>query len=498
MQRLSKNDILGRLRALRRPGLSELAFVVVGLACLLLPQWWALSRNKSQRRQEVHVALRTTVETTSAMIEAWAAEQMRQATRLSNSSRFSDLVEEADAGSGDALNELNRLAQSEGFDEAVVLPPLQESSLRTHGPAERSLPVDPETMRVTAGWITWEETPRWRTAAIVPLDPDGQSDAIVAFPIDAGSKLKEILDQRALGRSGRTTAFELGGSWLADSAGQAAAPCDQSAATVLMRAGEGDDSGTLSNLEGYHNCRGETVIGVWTLDSELGVGLITEISLDEAYSAAATSQLTFVGLGVLLGGVLLMLVLLQTSGESISESEPKQPSRSNAAWGILGVALLATVIAWATARSRYVEFQRDRFLSAAQRVETELLHRLEHQATALRAIRGAAETLPYMDRERQVRFLGAMDLKTEFSAIACLQWMRLDAEQVSRAGAPFCIDDQDRASCSACSDPASSASFAQAVRLADEREAIAVSFEVGKQMRNRALIAMAPAPATRH
>lgn len=500
MQGLSWQRIRSRVRALRRPGLTEVAFVLVGLACLLLPQWWALSRNKSQRRQEVWAALRTTADTTKDAIDAWAAERVRRAQDVVGSARFAEILSEALADTDRAAvsrEELKRRVHRAGFAEYAILD-ADGSSILGAGPDQPGRVAAVQGVPPTGGFVPWDSTPKWRPAVVVPLEESFRPGAYLALPLDAQSALAQIVNERALGRTGRTSVYVESGGWVADSGGLGPPSCRDDPSKVLAAAGETASGGVAEgpfNLDGYPNCYGDEVVGVWRAETSVGAGLLTELSLGEAYSSLAASRLTFIAFGLVAGCLLLVLVLLQTSGESLPESPPARPLRSNAAWGILGVALLATVIAWLSARSRYVQFQRDRFATAAERVEGELVHRLEHQATALRAVRAAMNAFPDMSQRQSDQFLSSLDLSKDFAAISCIAVVDIDDQDEGRRPSSVCLDDSDALganACAACADLRSFPALLDAARAANQMGRAAVSLLPDAVVGGGSYLAMAP------
>ena len=377
MQSTRWQTLKRRLGSLRKPGLSALAFVGVALSCLLLPQWWALSRNEDQRRQELRVALRTTADTTEIAIREWEGEALRRARALLVSRESAEAFQRAlDGGAriveaGEALG--GRL-QAEGFKDLALLDAQGKVLAATVADwLERSL--SPEQIEEITGsggrFVPWDERSGWSPALVVPAPGGAFPGGFLALSVDPVAELAGLVRERALGRSGRTSLFAVGGPWIVDSNGVSLEVCARSPEAVLAEAagGRGQAAGGAPsfNLDGYRDCHGNEVVGVWSQSGNAGLGLITEISYGEAYSSLTTARVTFVGFGVMLAGLLLMLVLVQTSGDPSPATEPAKRQRNSAAWGILGVALLATVIAWVTARSRYLEHQRDRFSTSAQR-----------------------------------------------------------------------------------------------------------------------------------
>lgn len=504
MLRYSWRRVLDRLRALKRPGLSELAFVGVGLTCLLLPQWWALSRNESQRRQEVRDALRTTVDTTEARIASWVSERRRRAREVVRSQPFMDRLAEAVAGDGkdpQRLQALGALIAEPGGNEYVVYDD-QGSPLIASQPSELDRFLSPEVRVAATGggaFVPWDLEP-WRAALVVSLDPSSAPAAFLATPIATRAGLAEVIDERALGKTGRTSLFIQGGGWIVDSSGAMPPDCARSPSDVISSASErggGAMGGAWFNLDGYLNCRGEEVVGVWETNDDIGVGLLTEIALGEAYGSLTSSRLSFIAFGILAGGLLLVLVSLQTSAASAPGDRTPRRSRSSAAWGILGVALLATVIAWLSARSRYVDFEEDRFRSAVERVHGKLAHRLDHQLTALLAVRGAIDVFPQMSAAQRERFLTGIGLNSDFSSFTCLSLLEDVESDPKLAPSSTCLvksDGLNPLACSVCTDSSTLPVLVEAARAAIATGQPAASILPPSSGRGSVLVALATPP----
>jgi|GEM_PF-330246 len=507
MQRFRWQHLLGRLRALKKPGLSELAFVSVGLACLLLPQWWALSRSEEQRRDEVRDALRTTADTTKAHIESWASERLRRTQGVVASPAFADLLHEALRSSGPELARVKAIGDlfaDPGGNEYVVFD-AEGAPLFAAQPegADRLLSLETRSAASAGGtFAPWDLDPSWRPAVVVTLDAAHAPAAFLALPVSPRGELASIIAERALGKTGRTSLFIQGGGWVVDSTGAAPPNCRHSPGDVISSAsgrGGGAPGGAWFNLEGYLNCRDEEVVGVWQSAEDMGVGLLTEIAYGEAYGSLTTSRLSFFAFGILAGGLLLVLVSLQTSGALLPGEVPTRPARGNAAWGILGVALLATVIAWLSARSRYYEFEVDRFHSAAERLHGEFEHQFEHQVTALRAVRGAMDVFPRMSGQQRERFLSGIGLSKDFSSFACLSLLNGEDEAANESVESICLLKSDALTplpCTACTDPQGLHSMAEAARLATMTGQPAVSILPHRPGAESALVAMAPPPVS--
>ncbi|MBI1353206.1 MAG: EAL domain-containing protein [Acidobacteria bacterium] len=476
------------------------------MSCLLLPQWWALSRNEEQRRQELRVALRTTADTTELAIQSWESEALRQAQAVVQSPEVADAFVRLQLGSQgpiEADGPLLRGAQAAGFSAVALLDADGRVAASSDSDWEgRTVPPEQlENLGQGPGkFIRWEGSGPWTPAVAAPAPKRaGTAAGFVVLTMEPLPELSNLVRERALGRSGRTSLFAVGGPWLVDSTGTTPPDCSRPPEAVLDEAAGSGRRGLPGspsfNLDGYRDCRGGEAVGVWTISGDAGLGLITEISYREAYGSLSTSRVTFVGFGVMLAGLLLMLVLIQTSGDPTPIESAPRPPRSNAAWGILGVALLATVIAWVTARSRYLEHQRDRFTTSSQRVEADFRERLESHAAALDAARGALEAFPAMDVAEWRRFLAGLNLRENFPAISCVTAISVEQRRVEPR---FCYPDAAADSCALCRTVRGDEALADAVGEAlDSHEPVATILASGSPDARR-LLAVVTAPPQRN
>ena len=149
-----------------------------------------------------------------------------------------------------------------------------------------------------------------RLIALAPIRDDaGQIVAMLGIGLPTGRELARI--------AGRTHMRSLGRLWFMDPTGRVvassySAPGGDSPAR-LQRPGSGEltrsaaavmlrTSGT--DLDGYTDARGKRVIGAWAWDNELGLGLIVESDIQDAYHTIFTAR------SALFTGLALTLILL--------------------------------------------------------------------------------------------------------------------------------------------------------------------------------------------
>jgi sigma-B regulation protein RsbU (phosphoserine phosphatase) len=175
-------------------------------------------------------------------------------------------------------------AAGESYDGAVVVLP-------DGGPPERRDQV---------------AFPRDIAVAAAVRDDREQVAGVLVLRFDPRLDLSRILDRGRLGESGQSYAFGRTGRQLTESRfGERVAPDGQPLSTTMARAALAGRSGL--DVDGYRDYRGVPVIGAWTWNEHYGVGIATEVGLDEAYGALAGFQRqTRMGTGL---AVLLIVAL---------------------------------------------------------------------------------------------------------------------------------------------------------------------------------------------
>ena len=77
---------------LRRPGLPEVVCATLALACLILPEWWALSRNRVDRQRELRDLLSVQLDDAQGALRDWAARLRSEAVARASHPEVQRLV----------------------------------------------------------------------------------------------------------------------------------------------------------------------------------------------------------------------------------------------------------------------------------------------------------------------------------------------------------------------------------------------------------------------
>jgi PAS domain S-box-containing protein len=176
-------------------------------------------------------------------------------------------------------------------------------------------------------------------------DDRGAVVAVLAFPVDPFQDFTRIAQLGRTGETGETYAFDQNGRLVTESRFDAhlrqigLLPSDKPEARGILSIEIRDPGGNMVegfrpsvprgeqpltrmarsavageaglDLDGYRDYRGVPVVGAWTWDEELGLGLTTEIDVAEAYrSLRITRGLVLTMLGVTVVGAFLMTGLL--------------------------------------------------------------------------------------------------------------------------------------------------------------------------------------------
>ncbi|MBT4518723.1 MAG: PAS domain S-box protein [Halieaceae bacterium] len=97
--------------------------------------------------------------------------------------------------------------------------------------------------------------------------------------------------------------------------------------TMAQSAITGEDG---LNLDGYNDYRGVPVIGVWLWSEELGIGVATEVDVEEAYRSFNNTRFAVIGFTALTIGILITLVVVSSnSRRRLLLSEEKYRSSIN-------------------------------------------------------------------------------------------------------------------------------------------------------------------------
>ncbi len=429
---------------LRKPGLPELVCAALALSCLILPEWWAVSRNRAERRQELRLSLQARIEEKRQILRHWAATLRAEVGWWAGSPPVRSAIEQQLRLAPDrevlltspALAELRRLfwdyfsktrphpqrsAQFlvvspgglgvAGGDQSVIGLP-SESRLATvfqealHGETGLA-PLGSSALFGSPPSGT--EQSSWNLVVAAPVrDSNGAVVAVLCVRLDVADELQGRMAEGSEKGLARIFAYSSSGAWLSerplqgpiatDTAPAPAQPTVPPVSEVLAQLSpEGERFGSLAdevvvNLEGYRGCLGEQVVGAGGAVPELGLGLFAELDFDQAYRSVSRVRWNLIALGLFLGFSLLLVALSQTSDGGVGWVAPRRASRNSAAWAILAVSLLATVLTWLTAKSKVDGYDRSRFEREAELIRDDLLERIERYGDALTALRASHQT----------------------------------------------------------------------------------------------------------
>ena len=457
-------NLLPGLGRLRKPGLPELVCAALALACLILPEWWTVSRNHLARQGEVGELLRVRLDGTADALRVWAArlrdEVADRASRpeVGSAVRMQiALAEQPDDLRGSAplaqiRQTLNSPRQLSGphagqiDDFLVVVRGGRVIAASTDEVIGRQLPLPPGSALRRALEGEPSITPVGGPGINLVLDRDTlENSIVVAAPVHSPEGVLAALVIRvevlgplrsliaARNRDGGLSTYSAAGNWLFDAGSQPPSQVGDieeqpgpSVEAILARIAQGDAGIPLVapvapmheraffNVDGYQRRAGQTVVGASSTVPELGVGLIAEIDAQQAYRALHHTRWTLIGIALILGLSLLFVVLNQTSGGSPASARVPSSARNTAAWAILAVSVAATGVTWWTAKSRVEEYDRSRFEREGERIRGNLLERIDRYAKTLRSVRASFEAFGDIQQGEWSEYVGSLELAETF------------------------------------------------------------------------------------
>ncbi|MDA2914267.1 PAS domain S-box protein [Acidobacteriia bacterium AH_259_A11_L15] len=229
------------------------------------------------------------------------------------------------------------------------------------GQAALSLPQRSDVPLPDPNGVLREEQPTMFIGAPI-WDESGTVIAILTFRINPLEEFTAILQRGRIGGSGETYAFDQRARLISESrfddqlrrigligpderailnvairdpgvnlvAGeQSTVPREQQPLTRMADSALAGDSGT--DVEGYRDYRGVSVVGAWVWDSELGLGITTEIDTVEAYESLSSIQTVIFALTGFSMLLLIVVTMVFVAGrerilkgeQSLRESEVK-------------------------------------------------------------------------------------------------------------------------------------------------------------------------------
>lgn len=283
-----------------------LAAAAAACVSVVIVSWWLSKSIEERVRADIRNALETVHQATARSVDDWLAEVTRDVSAWARYPPIREaLASRRPAESRERLAPLGSTPSFAGYlilDAAGGIVTSDDGSL-----LGRTMPRE-LTERLLAG------VGRSTDRAVIVL-PDAQPSAErdgVALPrdivvasgihddrgrlagllllrVDPRLDLSRILDRGRLGESGQSYAFDATGRHLAESRfGAPGGPDGRAPSTRMARAALAGRSGL--DVDGYRDYRGVPVIGAWTWNEHYGVGIATEVGLDDAYGALAGYQ----------------------------------------------------------------------------------------------------------------------------------------------------------------------------------------------------------------
>jgi diguanylate cyclase (GGDEF)-like protein/PAS domain S-box-containing protein len=476
---------------LRKPGLPELVCATLALACLILPEWWALSRNRLERQKELRALLSSQLEGTHDALEAWAVGVQSEAVARASQPELQSLVtsQTALATQTDApLFKANLLRLRQTLTDPSRRPESRSSQLdhflvvagdgRVVGAANddwvgRRLPIpvgstlhaalQGEAVLTAMGSadpnLVLEET-ELETCILVAApvrNAEGRVLAALAYRLEVLGTLRSLI-AAANGRGGaRLHAYSSSGEWVADLSLHPAArltdsprPLQTPVQDLLARIASGDSgipvpsapalmlTRSLVNVEGYRGREGQWVVGAASAAGQVGVGLVAEMDGSDAYRSVYRARWTLIGLAILLGFSLLLVILNQTSGGGVAAPAVTSSARNTAAWAILAVSIVATGITWWATKSKVDQYDRTRFEQEAAGIREDLLERVRRYAESLRSVKASFEAFGAIDAVEWSDFVGSLDLAETFPGLSYIAFVQnVEAAEMEAFQASF-------------------------------------------------------------
>ncbi|MCW8915481.1 MAG: response regulator [Magnetovibrio sp.] len=365
----------------------ETILVTIMVIVIAVSSWGILVRVQSEARRDIANSLRTALETSHQSIRAqwadlrktaktWASNKLVQidikellslpvdAETLRGSQAQADLrewmlpiMEHVGYRGFFIINENNiNLASSRdsnvGFANLLstqgdFLDRVRAGETLVSLPLPSDVPLKDRMGKIIAGLDTM--------FVATPIQDDmGNTLAILAFRLEPDDYFMPIFQRGYAGETGETYAFDKNGTLISESrfndqlrkigliTGDHSdlnieirdpgvnmtlghkSLLERSKQPLTLMAQQAISGKNGSDLKGYNDYRGVTVVGSWLWDDELGFGITSEIDFDEAYASYISSRFIIIGFAVLTISIFVMLVVASASSRRrIQESEGK-------------------------------------------------------------------------------------------------------------------------------------------------------------------------------
>ncbi len=446
--RITAQTILQRFAALQKPGAAELTLVVIALSVLILPQWWALERDRNARREEVLASIELALDSADAALNAWSE---RLEHDLEAAIRREDLL----AAASDALESrpeaeprLRELLQSlslgtrgvrvvdyavtDEIGEAVTSGASQAARYRLPAPA-----ANDSLTPLLAGWNTVADAAgleAWSLAALFPLQTSAR-DGWLILRLEARPAIEAVIAERGRPSGPKLFTWSLSGGWI-DQESPDRLPCSYPSPEPSDRK---QQTSATCEEEG-------DALASWRSIERLGLSVLAQVRIDDAFQRYSTARTSIGIFAAVMGALLLLGAWLQTGPAKPTIGEIQGSNRNTAAWGILAVSILATGLGWLSAKVRFDEYRVSRFESDAQELSERILGRLEQYARGLSSA-GAFAAAENGSPEGWETFVLSLNLPADYPAFECLALVRPEVSprnafpRVRSVGPEKCSDD---------------------------------------------------------
>lgn len=444
MKKSGLSVLRSRLKRVGKPALAEIVCAGLALLCLLAPIWWTLEEGQVQRLREMELLLRNAAESSTLNLSSWARSAEAEARTIA--------ADEGVLTAARAVLESSDRSARIHFSETAAASLVRFQSgnaarflLADHSGkiAAESRPGIEQIVRTPppsiAPWqhVTGRSIPSksWLMAVSVPVALANGEDGWLIYGIESlpfvERELQNISSTSSLMGAYAVSTEE--SAWVARSGSLAMEPCRVRPNDLLAAATEQGTNQTGVSLDGFNGCAGET-FAAWSRETDLGLLVFVETDSKAAMRILRVGRMTMIGLAALLGSLILILILLQTSESGIGGIKLGAPRKNTAAWGILAVSLLTTAIAGTASKMRYQQFERDRIEAAAVRLTQELRDRIDYYAQAMTASAAVYKVLPAQENIAWREFTESLQLSEDFPGFNCLYLILASPEGANKAG----------------------------------------------------------------
>ncbi|MDA1235701.1 MAG: hypothetical protein O3A53_12960 [Acidobacteria bacterium] len=419
-----------------KPGLAEVACAGLALLCLLAPTWWMLEKGRAERLAELDSRLRGAAESSAKAVVSGAllaAAELRAISVETGTAEAAQSVLEGNDSTAHgrfaaaASRSLQRL--SSGAAKDFLLVDAAGRILAESAPGAGRIAMVPPA-RISP----WQDltgrsnrTGTWQIAVSLPIETSSGNGGWLLYSIDV---LPQIDRQLRSTSSELLAAYAVSNgepSWILGEQSRDAFSCATTPGQLLAGSGAGSEGAASgANMSRYESCRGGA-FGGWAREPPVGLFFVVETDADAALSLFKATRLTTIGLAALLGALILILILMQTTDAGAGGTRLGAPRKNTAAWGILAVALFTTAIAGVASKMRSEADEEVRVASVAQRLARELEDRVEHHAQVLSASVAAYRVLAAEGRAWR-EFTEALQLQEGFAGFRCISVIMASAD----------------------------------------------------------------------